>query len=227
MKAKERVFNNVTEQRRKTMSKIRGKNTTIEVTLQKALWAKGYRYRKNYKKLPGSPDICLTKYRIAIFCDSEFFHGKDWEVLKAKVEKGNNGEYWSKKIQENITRDNEKDKALNALGWTVIHFWGKDILKKTDECVKVIEETIFELEMEVWKETKQILINGLEVEKVNGKNYNNFPKASDNPICHVRPHARNAQDVDELPDGRMFPKQCFWLNKEYILSQLDENFLEE
>lgn len=54
MKAKERVFNNVTEQRRKTMSKIRGKNTTIEVTLQKALWAKGYRYRKNYKKLPGS-----------------------------------------------------------------------------------------------------------------------------------------------------------------------------
>ena len=148
MKAKERVFNNVTEQRRKTMSKIRGKNTTIEVTLQKALWAKGYRYRKNYKKLPGSPDICLTKYRIAIFCDSEFFHGKDWEVLKAKVEKGNNGEYWSKKIQENITRDNEKDKALNALGWTVIHFWGKDILKKTDKCVKVIEETIFELEME-------------------------------------------------------------------------------
>lgn len=148
MKAKERVFNNVTEQRRKTMSKIRGKNTTIEVTLQKALWAKGYRYRKNYKKLPGSPDICLTKYRIAIFCDSEFFHGKDWEVLKAKVEKGNNGEYWSKKIQENITRDNEKDKALNALGWTVIRFWGKDILKKTDECVKVIEETIFELEME-------------------------------------------------------------------------------
>ena len=148
MKAKERVFNNVTEQRRKMMSKIRGKNTTIEVTLQKALWAKGYRYRKNYKRLPGSPDICLTKYRIAIFCDSEFFHGKDWEVLKAKVEKGNNGEYWSKKIQENITRDNEKDNALNALGWTVIHFWGKDILKKTDECVKVIEETIFELEME-------------------------------------------------------------------------------
>ena len=148
MKANERVFNNVTEQRRKTMSKIRGKNTTIEVTLQKALWAKGYRYRKNYKKLPGSPDICLTKYRIAIFCDSEFFHGKDWEVLKAKVEKGDNGEYWSKKIQENITRDNEKDKALNALGWTVIHFWGEDILKKTDECVKVIEETIFLLVME-------------------------------------------------------------------------------
>ena len=148
MKSKERVFTNVTEQRKKTMSKIRGKDTKIEVALRKALWAKGYRYRKNYKKIPGSPDICLTKYKIAIFCDSEFFHGKDWEVLKAKVAKGNNGEYWVKKIQENIVRDGEKDKALNAMGWTVIHFWGKDILKKTDECVRVIEETIFELNLE-------------------------------------------------------------------------------
>lgn len=148
MKSKERVFTNVTEQRKKTMSKIRGKDTKIEVALRKALWAKGYRYRKNYKKIPGSPDICLTKYKIAIFCDSEFFHGKDWEVLKAKVAKGNNGEYWVKKIQENIVRDGEKDKALNALGWTVIHFWGKDILKKTDECVRVIEETIFELNLD-------------------------------------------------------------------------------
>lgn len=148
MKAKERVFDNVTEQRKKIMSKIRGKDTKIEVALRKALWAKGYRYRKNYKKIPGSPDICLTKYKIAIFCDSEFFHGKDWEVLKAKVEKGNNGEYWVKKIQENMIRDNEKDKALNYMGWTVIHFWGKDILKNTEECVKVIEETIFELQFE-------------------------------------------------------------------------------
>ena len=78
----------------------------------------------------------------------------------------------------------------------------------------------------VWKETKQILIDGLEV-KVTVKTTIIFLRLVDNPICHVRPHARNAQDVDELPDGRMFPKQCFWLNKEYILSQLDENFLEE
>lgn len=148
MKANERVFTNVTEQRSKNMSKIRGKDTKIEVALRKALWSNGYRYRKNYKKIPGSPDICLTKYKIAIFCDGEFFHGKDWEVRKAKVAKGNNGEYWVKKIQENILRDNEKDKELNALGWTVIRFWGKDILKKTDECIKVIEETIFELDLE-------------------------------------------------------------------------------
>lgn len=147
MKASERVFNNVTEQRRKTMSKIRGKDTNIEVALRKALWAKGYRYRKNYKKIPGSPDICLTKYKIAIFCDSEFFHGKDWAIRKAKVAQGNNGEYWVKKIQENMVRDKEKDKALNFLGWTIIHFWGKDILKNTEECVRVVEETIFELQL--------------------------------------------------------------------------------
>lgn len=147
-KKEPRFHGEVSEKSHKNMSRIREKDTSIEVILRKALWNKGYRYRKNLKDLPGRLDIALTKYKIAIFCDSEFFHGKDWEVLKAKVEKGNNGEYWSKKIQENITRDNEKDKALNALGWTVIHFWGKDILKKTDECVKVIEETIFELEME-------------------------------------------------------------------------------
>ena len=147
MKAKERVFENVTDSRRKTMSKIRGKDTSIEITLRKALWKRGYRYHKNYRKIPGSPDICLTKYKIAIFCDSEFFHGKDWEVLKVKVEKGNNGKYWSKKIQENMIRDNEKDKALNALGWTVIHFWGKDILNNTEECINVIEEMIFDMKM--------------------------------------------------------------------------------
>lgn len=147
LKTAERVFTGVNEQRKKTMSHIRGKDTSIEVALRKALWGKGYRFRKNYKGLPGSPDICLTKYKIAIFCDSEFFHGKDWDVLKPKIAKGNNGKYWVKKIQENIDRDEEKDKELVLLGWTVIHFWGKDILKNTDECIKVIEETIFDLKM--------------------------------------------------------------------------------
>ena len=85
---------------------------------------------------------------MAIFCDSEFFHGKDWEVLKPRIAEGNNGQYWVKKIQENINRDEDVDKRLNYLGWTVIHFWGKDILKNTDECIKVIEETIFDLKME-------------------------------------------------------------------------------
>ena len=71
----------------KNMSKIRGKDTSIEVVLRKALWHRGFRYRKNYKGLPGRPDIVLTKYRIAIFCDSEFFHGKDWGHLKEHLKK--------------------------------------------------------------------------------------------------------------------------------------------
>ena len=132
------------EQRSKCMSHIKGKDTGIEIALRKALWHKGYRYRKNYKALPGSPDIALTKYRIAVFCDSEFWHGKDWDILKPKLMKGNNPEYWVSKIERNIERDDETDKQLIFMDWTVIHFWGNEILKDTDRCVKVIEEAIFE-----------------------------------------------------------------------------------
>lgn len=129
------------------MSHIRSKDTSIEVKLRIELWHKGYRYRKNYKKLPGSPDIALTKYKIAVFCDSEFFHGKDWEVLKARLEKGSNPEYWIKKIERNRDRDVENDKKLLFLGWTVIHFWGRDILQNTEECIRVIEETIWDVQI--------------------------------------------------------------------------------
>lgn len=131
----------------KNMSRIHSKDTSIEVKLRNELWHKGYRYRKNYKKMPGSPDIALTKYKIAIFCDSEFFHGKDWEVLKARLEKGNNPDYWIKKITRNRERDMENDKKLLFLGWTVIHFWGNDILQNTEECIRVIEETIWDLQI--------------------------------------------------------------------------------
>lgn len=143
-----RFYGTITEKSHKSMSKIRSKDTSIEVKLRKALWNKGYRYRKNYKGLPGRPDIVLTKYHIAIFCDSEFFHGKDWELLKPRLEKGKNPDYWVKKIERNIQRDIEKDQALQYLGWTVIHFWGKDILKNPDECIHVIEETIFEQKLD-------------------------------------------------------------------------------
>ncbi len=126
------------------MSHIRSKDTSIEIKLRKALWAKGYRYRKNYSKLPGHPDIAITKYRTAIFCDSEFFHGKDWEVLRPRLEQGKNPDYWIRKIERNRKRDAETDRELLALGWTVIHFWGHDILGDTDSCVKIVEECIFE-----------------------------------------------------------------------------------
>ncbi len=131
----------------KNMSKIRSKDTSIELRLRKALWHKGYRYRKNYKALPGSPDIVLTKYKIAIFCDSEFFHGKDWEILKLRLEKGKNPDFWVKKIERNRSRDRENDKKLLFLGYTVIHFWGTDILKHTDECLQVIEDSIWDIKL--------------------------------------------------------------------------------
>ena len=132
------------EQRHRNMSNIKNKDTSIELKLRKALWKKGYRYRKNYNKLPGKPDIVLTKYRIAIFCDSEFFHGKDWEKLKLQLEKGKNSEFWINKISKNIERDEKIEKELNFMGWTVLRFWGKDINKNVDECIKVVEEKIFD-----------------------------------------------------------------------------------
>lgn len=146
-KKEPRFHGEVTEKSHKNMSRIRGKDTSIEVTLRKALWEKGYRYRKNYKELPGAPDIVLTKYKIAIFCDSEFFHGKDWDTLKKKLQNGKNPGYWIAKIERNIERDNDNDKKLRYAGWTVIHFWGKEIIKDTDECIKVIEEAIFDIKM--------------------------------------------------------------------------------
>ena len=126
------------------MRKIRSKDTSIELLLRKALWHKGYRYRKNYRALPGSPDIVLTKYKIAIFCDSEFFHGRDWEILKLRLEKRKNPDYWIKKIERNKKRDYENDKKLLFLGYTVLHFWGKDITKHTKECLQAIEESIWD-----------------------------------------------------------------------------------
>lgn len=135
------------EQRKKNMRNIRSKDTSIEVALRKALWKKGYRYRKNYKQLPGKPDIVFLKDKLAIFCDSEFFHGKDWEIVKPRLEKSENSEYWLKKISRNIDRDMEVNHMLLFQGWTVIRFWGKDILKNTDECVRVIEECLFDLRL--------------------------------------------------------------------------------
>ena len=131
-------------QRRKNMQHIKSKDTKIEVLLRKALWQKGIRYRKNYDKIPGHPDIAITKYKIAIFCDGDFFHGKDWEVLKPRLEKGNNGEFWISKISRNRKRDAETNKKLLFAGWTVIRFWGTEIKKDPYECVKVIEEAIID-----------------------------------------------------------------------------------
>lgn len=133
------------EQRRKCMQNIKGKDTSIEIKLRKALWHKGYRYRKNYKKLPGTPDIAITRYKIAIFCDSEFFHGKDWQIVKPRLMQGNNPDYWISKIERNKERDSEINKKLTYLDWTVIRFWGEDIKKDIEGCVEVVREVVINI----------------------------------------------------------------------------------
>lgn len=136
------------EQRRRNMRNIKSSDTKIEILLRKALWERGIRYRKNFKIIPGKPDIAITKYKIAIFCDGEFFHGKDWEALKLRLQKSNNSEFWISKISRNRERDDEVNKKLLFMGWKVIRFWGTDIKEHTRECVKVIEETIFDIEVQ-------------------------------------------------------------------------------
>lgn len=124
------------EQRRKNMQAIRSKDTSIELQLRKALWARGIRYRKNYKKLIGKPDIAITKYRIAVFCDSDYWHGYDWENRNQRIK--SNREYWIPKIERNMARDKEVNEALVRDGWTVLRYWEWQIKKQLDECVDEI-----------------------------------------------------------------------------------------
>ncbi|MDR1028897.1 MAG: very short patch repair endonuclease [Clostridiales Family XIII bacterium] len=134
------------EKRSYTMSRIKGKATMIEVLLQKALWRQGIRYRKNYRKVPGSPDIAITKHKIAIFCDGDFWHGKDWEQKKLRLK--NNRDYWIKKIERNIERDKRFTGELQEQGWHVLRFWETEIKSDVDACANTIIALIHEIEYE-------------------------------------------------------------------------------
>lgn len=128
------------EQRKKNMQAIKSSNTKAEILLAKALFSKGYRYRKNNKSVFGTPDLTFKKIKLAIFVDGEFWHGKDWEDRKNKIE--TNKEYWIKKIESNIKRDIKVNDILLNQNWTVLRFWAKDIEKKLDYCVSKIENVI-------------------------------------------------------------------------------------
>lgn len=127
------------EQRRKNMQHIKSKDTSIEKKMRVALWHAGIRYRKNYNKLPGKPDIAITKYKIAIFCDSSFWHGRDYENKKP-IE--TNHEFWDAKIRKNMDRDRQVDSRLELMGWIVLHFWDIEINKHIEECIKAVNEAI-------------------------------------------------------------------------------------
>lgn len=118
----------------KRMSKVKLKNGVAESLLAKTLWHQGIRYRRNYKKLPGSPDIAITAKKVAIFVDGEFWHGHDWANKREKLK--SNREYWIEKIEENMARDTRNDLLLAEMGWTTIHFWEKEIIKNLDSCVE-------------------------------------------------------------------------------------------
>lgn len=128
------------EQRKKNMRAIRSKDTTIELALRKALWQRGIRYRKNYKGLIGKPDIVITQYRIAVFCDSDFWHGYDWENRKSRIK--SNQDYWIPKIERNMKRDREVTATLVEQGWIVLRFWEHTIRKELEECVEDIQEAV-------------------------------------------------------------------------------------
>jgi DNA mismatch endonuclease (patch repair protein) len=127
-------------QRSKIMRAIRSTNTKDEVRLAKALWHLGYRYRKNNRKVFGTPDLTFKKLKIALFVDSEFFHGKDWESQKNRFK--SNQEFWQNKIERNIQRDLEVNKYLMEQGWTVLRFWSAEIKNNLEECIAKIQTEI-------------------------------------------------------------------------------------
>lgn len=129
------------EQRHKNMSRVRSKDTCGEILLRKALWKKGIRYRKNWKKLAGTPDIVITKYRIAVFVDGDFWHARNH--LKNPGEQiGTNQAFWRKKLKDNVARDRDVNMELTEQGWLVLRFWESDVKKDVDSCVAQILEYI-------------------------------------------------------------------------------------
>ena len=130
----------------KRMSHVPHTGGKAETILAKALWHKGFRYRLNYRKLPGSPDIAITKSKIAIFVDGELWHGYDWENRKLKIH--SNKEYWIPKIENNMRRDKRVNDQLTEMGWVPIRFWEKEVLRDSTKCVEIIQNTISERKLQ-------------------------------------------------------------------------------
>ena len=131
----------------KIMSSIKSKDTRPELLLRKALWRENMRYRINYKKLPGKPDIVFTKKKVVIFCDGDFWHGHNWALRGlSSLDEELNGysEFLKEKILRNIQRDSEITKDLTSMGWIVIRIWESDIKKDVNKCVELIKDVMFE-----------------------------------------------------------------------------------
>lgn len=121
---------------RKNMRRQSHGHSLIEDEFAHALWARGVRYRRDLRTLPGSPDIAITTRHIAVFVDGEFWHGYDWEKRKDSIK--SNRDFWIAKIERNMARDRRDEQRLRALGWTVIRFWGRQVSHEQDKCVEQV-----------------------------------------------------------------------------------------
>jgi len=128
------------DKRSKVMRAIKSKDTREEVLLAKALWHRGNRYRKHDKSIIGTPDLSFKKYKIAVFVDGEFFHGKDWETLKLRL--NTNKDFWHKKIERNILKDQQVNEHLRSNGWIVLRFWSGDVKTKLFRTIRAVEIAI-------------------------------------------------------------------------------------
>jgi DNA mismatch endonuclease vsr len=132
--------NHTKEQRRKNMQAVKNKDSKIELLLRKELWARGLRYQKNSKKVFGKPDIVFIGKKVAVFCDSEFWHGYDWDNKKNDIQ--SRREFWVPKIERNMQRDIEVTTRLTQEGWTVLRFWGNEIKHDLKSCADIIETAV-------------------------------------------------------------------------------------
>lgn len=130
------------EQRHRNMQAVKNKNSDIELALRKELWRRGIRYRKNVKSVFGHPDLAFIGKKVAVFCDSEFWHGYDWDNRKNDIK--TRREFWIPKIERNIQQDIEVTEELERQGWAVLRFWGKEIKKETVRCADIIQQTLEE-----------------------------------------------------------------------------------
>ncbi len=128
------------EQRRRNMQAVKNKDSQIELLLRRELWRRGLRYRKNSSEVFGHPDIVFIGKKVAVFCDSEFWHGHNWEERKRDFK--SHQDFWIPKIERNMQRDAEVTARLQADGWTVLRFWGKDIKANTAQCADMIEKAV-------------------------------------------------------------------------------------
>lgn len=136
----------------KIMSAIPSKNTEPELMLRKALWKENLRYRVNYRKLPGKPDIVFTKYRVAVFCDGDYWHGHNWAIRglsSLEEELAGYSEFWRNKIVGNIERDTKNNRSLRDMGWTVVRLWESDIRADINGCVQQIKTALINAGMEI------------------------------------------------------------------------------